>query len=49
MQLCATFANNLPAGKEDLAGVARVGVGLGWAVLQGHDKSLVGGVEQHHL
>ena len=49
MQLCATFANNLPAGKEDLAGVERVGVGLGWAGLQGHDQSLVGGVEQHHL
>ena len=49
MQLCATFANILPAGKEDLAGFARVGVGLGLAGLQGLDQSLVGGVEQHHL
>ena len=39
MQLYATFANILPAGKEDLAGGARVGVGLGWAGLQGQDSA----------
>ena len=49
VQLCATFANILLAGEEDLAGGARVGVGLGWAGLQGHDQSLVGRVDQHYL
>ena len=33
VQLCATFANILLAGEEDLAWEARVGVGLGWAGL----------------
>ena len=49
MQLCATFANILLAWEEDLAVGARVGEGLGWAGLQGHDQSLVGQGGQHHL
>ena len=33
VQLCATFANILPAGKEDLAGFCNswCGTGLGWS------------------
>ena len=46
-QLCVTFANILLAREEDLAGVARVGVGKGGAGLQGRSHLLEGKVEQH--